>query len=270
MKETGIILKEYYNIISSVAVYFPCDEIRSIERQVLEYLCACKGCTEAFDICWAAVEDARCLRSSKDNVLLAMDELQHGVAYDVKMDVLLDCKIEKQRRFDTGIFVQEIKSNADLGMKHACRLLACLNWLGVIVPQNQAAAQNIWATLAMTGERSALEMLIYGHRALGDEAAYIKWSHVLDILQKEQDAFSAIALHSNYPDYSQEELQTANLIMLISRKALLTKRINRPMLHYALHSKDDFKTKMYKLSSDTNFYIDLYDEDRFAKNKCGF
>lgn len=270
MKETGIIIKEYYNIISSLVEFFSCDTVQNIERQVLELLCTCKSCEEELDACWAMVEDARCLRSSNDNALLAMDEAQRSVAYDMKMDVLMDNKIVKLRSFDAGVFVQTLKSQADLGIKHACKLLSCLNWLGVIVPQNQAAAQNIWATLAMTGDRFALEMLIYGYRALGDEAAYIKWSHVRELLQKESEAFSAIALHSNYPDYSEEEVQTANLIMLISQKVLLARRINRPMLHYALHSKDDFKTKVYKLSSNTNYYIDLHDEDRFAKNKCGF
>ena len=124
--------------------------------------------------------------------------------------------------------------------------------------------------LAMSGERFSLDLLIYSHEISDDTAQYRKWSHIRDILRREQEMFSAIALKSNYPDYSEEELETANLIVLISQRVLLAKRVDRAMLYYALQSKDDFKTKMYKLSADTNYYVVLHDEDRAVRNRCGF
>lgn len=270
MKETGRIIKEYYNTMSSLIAYYPCDEIMELERQVLKLLCQSLGCPEQLDVCWTMIEDARCLQYAADKLLLSVDGAAQSIALDMKMDELVAGKVEKLCCFDQAVFVQELKTNAGFGIKSACKLLAVLNWFGIMLPQNQETAQRIWAMLAMSGERFSLDLLIYSHEITDDTAQYRKWSHIRDILRREQEMFSAIALKSNYPDYNEEELETANLIVLISQRVLLAKRVDRAMLYYALQSKDDFKTKMYKLSADTNYYVVLHDEDRAVRNRCGF
>ncbi len=269
--KTGMIIREYFNIISPLLPFMPDSRIGEIERKILLLLCKSKNCTDIIDECSALIDDARCLQSYSDStLLLTTDAAQHNIAYDIKTEVLGKNKINKLRSFDEIIFAEDLKNAADIGDKNSCKLLAFLSWLGLVVEENKNAAQNIWAALSMSGDRPSIEMLIYAYAKTRNIAALKKWNNIKYILQHEFESFSAIALYSTYPEFSEEEIQTANLIMFISQKYSGKEAINRPMLYYALNSKDDYKTKMDKLSSETNYYIALHDEDKISKKQCGF
>ena len=91
-------------------------------------------------------------------------------------------------------------------------------------------------------------------------------------METEYDSFSAIATYSNYPLYSEEDVQTSNLIMFISQRNTKSgaKFIDRPMTQYVLDSTDDYKTKMIKLSADTNFYLVMHVEGKYSNKEYGF
>lgn len=170
------------------------------------------------------------------------------------------------------MLIKGLQANANAGEKSSCKLYAFLNWLGLVVPQNSKTAQNVWASLAMVGDWLSIKMLIYAHSQLNDVKEAAKWTHVYDILKTEHEMFSAVAAYSNYPQYTEDEVQIANLIMFLSLKnaAKNSYGIDRPMIHYVLNSKDDYKAKMDKLSGNTNFYIALHIEERFSSKKYGF
>lgn len=275
MKENkkSLIIKEYYNIISPLLPFSSCDKISETEDKVLSLLCEINKCSDLFDECRALTEDAKSLQSYAEGALfLASDGAEHSIAYDVKMDVLADIKTDLLRNFNEFIFIRDLKDNANKGDKNSCKLLAFLNWLGLLVPQNRVAALNIWSALAMSGDRPSTEMLIYGYSDTENRKECKRWRDIYDILKREDEAFSAVALYSNYPDYTEEEVQTANVIMFISQKLASNgaKVIDRPMLYYAINSKADYKTKMEMLSTNTNYYLAMHYEDRFSDKKYGF
>ena len=119
----------------------------------------------------------------------------------------------------------------------------------------------------MSGDWHGLEMLIYSYIQTGDDTSEKKWLNIRAILKSEFDSFSPVAMYSSYPNCSDEEIQTANIIMFISQKESEKGHLNRPMIYYALNSIDDYSTKMSKLSADTNFYLALHTEDKFSKKK---
>ncbi len=270
-KKTSAILKEYYNIISPLLPFTANDTLRETEHNILLLLCKSMGCEEIIYECTSLIDDARQLQTVGDCALLmTTDNVQPNIAIDIKTEVLERNKISILRNFNESAFTEALKNAANIGDKNSCKLLAFLSWLGLIVEQNKNAAQNIWATLSMSGDAHSLEMLIFAYEQNGNTEAQQKWKNIRNIIQNEFDSFSAVALYSAYPEYSTQEIQTANLIMFISQKYSSNSAINRPLLYYALNSKDDYKTKMERLSSETNYYIALHNEDNAEKKHCGF
>ena len=265
-------LQEYYNIISPLLEFEDCDKIREIERKVLSFLCEILECNKFFEDCWKLIDSAKCLQSSSDGALLfSSDSCHDNVAFDIKMEVLKENNINKTKKFIEDFFIQELKRKANIGERNSCKLLAAISWLGVIVSSNVSVAQNIWSVLAVSGDWVSLDMLIYGYQSLNKTEAE-KWTHVKEILRSEYESFSAIAQYSNYSNYREDEVQLANLIMFVSQRKdrKTVKTIERPMLHYILNSEDDYSTKMEKLSSDTNYYLAMHVENKYANKKYGF
>lgn len=269
----SIIIKEYYDIVSPILAFMTCEKIVETEKQILRLLCDVNDCGDSVEECWAMIDDAKCIQTFSDGALFASSDVtKNNVAYDIKTDVLAKGKVSKVRNFEEFTFIKDLQTDANAGKKSPCKLLAFLNWLGAIVPKNAKTAQNIWSSLAMTGDRVSIKMLIYTYARSGESEKAEKWTHIYDILQSENESFSAIAVYSAYPQYTEEEVQTANLIMFVSQKYAVNEGavIDRPMVHYALNSKDDYQAKMDKLSMGANYYIALHMEDKFFDKKYGF
>ena len=272
IKEIGIVLQEYYNIVAPLLEFEECDKICEIEHKVLSFLCEIMECSELYQECWALIDNAKCLQAFADGALLfSSDSRCENVAFDIKMEVLKENNINKIKKFNEGIFIQDMKHQANIGDRNSCKLLAAMSWLGMIIPPNQGVAHSIWSVLAVSGDWVSMDMLIYVCKSL-DKTDADKWTHVKEILCSEYDSFSAIAQYSNYLNYREEEVQLANLIMYVSqmKDGKSVKIIDRPMLHYILYSRDDYKTKMVKISSDTNFYLAMHVEDKYADKEYGF
>jgi hypothetical protein len=79
-----------------------------------------------------------------------------------------------------------------------------------------------------------------------------------------------VALCSDYPDFSQSQVQIANLILCISQRMSGGEFIDRAMLCYVLRSREDYRVKLARLSADTNYYLAMHDEDKFAGREYGF
>ena len=271
-EQTSVFLKEYYQITAPLLAYEPCGETVEAERNILRLLCEVRGSHALYDGCWRMIEEARCLQTSSDGELPFSTEMEpYSVAFDVKKEVLAAHKIKKPKKFDVQLFAEALKEDANVGKPASCKLLAFLNWLGILIPQNRTVARNIWSALAVYGDLLSVRMLAYTYEADGMEEAKT-WTHVLDILYRERESFSAIALCSDYPAYDESEVQLANLIMFIKQMhaekedALL----NRPMIHYVLHSSDDYRTKLTRVSERVNYYLAMYMEDLYANKEYGF
>ena len=259
--------------MSSVLAYESCETTCEIEQKVLALLCEMKNTVSLFADCWKMIEDSKCLQTCSDIALLDSSDITHdSVAYDIKRDAIVAANIKKAKRFNEISFVEEIKSTSNIGQINSCKLLAFLSWIGCLVPQNKSIAKRIWSFLAMSGDRLSLEMLIYANGVEEEKGQQQKWLHVKNILESEYDSFSAIATYSKYSMYSEEEVQIANLIMFISQINTQNggKIINRPMIQYVLDSADDYKTKISKISSDTNYYLTMHVEGKYSNKEYGF
>ncbi len=267
------VLNEYFNIVSSLLSYESSETICEIERKVLAFLCEIKKCTDMFSECWKMIESAKCLQTCSDVALLDSSDISHDIiSYDIKRDALVAAAIKKVKRFNETNFVEEIKSNANIGDINSCKLLAIMNWNGILLTQNPNVAKRIWSFLAMNGDLLSIDMLINSMVSEEEINQQQKWKNIRSILETEYDSFSAIATYSNYPLYSEEDVQTSNLIMFISQRNTKSgaKFIDRPMTQYVLDSTDDYKTKMIKLSADTNFYLVMHVEGKYSNKEYGF
>ena len=270
--ENSIVLKEYFDVISPLLAYEDCPAVSETERKTLSFLCQVMGCEELYDGCLLLVEGAKCLQSSADTALLTSDFECENAALDVKTEVLKSAGIDKVRKYNEALFVRELKSKAVFGDKSACRLLAVMYRLGISVEENARAAQNIWSSLAVSGDMLSFDMLIFCHKSAKNDEESRRWTHIKEIILSENESFSAIAQYSNYPGYTEDEVDTANIIMFVSQTQAKhgVKLLDRPLTHYVLNSKDDYKKKMTKLSSDTNYYLAMYLEEKYTDKEYGF
>lgn len=272
----NVIIKEYFNMIAPLMVYEPSEQTDAVERKIIEQLCEVKGANELSEECYDAIVEARCIQTVTDGALMmSVEKTPMSAVYDLKTSVLSASNVNKLKTFDTNIFVDELKRSVNVGSINACKLMAILSWMGILVPKNKEMSKNIWTALAINGDMESVDMLIYCHSLLGEEAEKTKWEHIRCILKTEEENFSAVASYSCYESYSEEEVQCANLIMCITqynatRDSNEGAYINRPMTHYVLHSKDDYVGKMDTISSNVNYYLVLHAEEKHRDKKYGF
>jgi hypothetical protein len=267
------IIKEFYNTVAYLLKYESSAKTVDRERSVLSLICDFYESPSLFEDCWKSVDEARSLQVCSDESLLKNScTCEHSATWDLKMDVLLKHSIERTKYFNRYVFERELKEAADFGETDACKLLACLNWMGVIFPVNKTVALNIWSNLAINGDWEAIRAVIYAYDAQENESESTRWRHILGILRDEYEAFAPVALCSKHKECTVDEVQLANLILFIRQKNARGggKNIDRSMLHYVLVSNESFEYKMERLSSDTNYNLVMALEDRFMGKKYGF
>lgn len=270
-KKVTEILKSYYDTIETLLEYQCCKESLAVEHDILSMLFEFADCKEQFAHCWQAVEKAQCFQTCTDEVFLKASTMDYDVLSGIKMQALAKLNITKQKKFDVFLFADTVRERANRGRRSDCKLLACMNWLGLIVAQDKPIALKIWSILAVSGDLDAMQMLIRGY-ADHDDAQATKWRHVHTIVQTEYQNFSPVALRTKYPAFPEAELELANLIMCIANRAGLdsAQEIDRPMLTYILESGESYASKMRRLHENTNYCFVLYNEDRYTDRHFGF
>lgn len=270
-KVTGI-LKSYYDTVETLLEYQCCAESLAIEHAILALLFDFADCSEQFARYRQAVDAAQCIQTCSDEVFLSASTIDYDVLSGIKMQTLAKLNITKLKKFDPFLFADTVRERAGRGRRADCKLLACMNWLGLIVGQNKPIALKIWSLLAVSGDLDAMQMLIRGYAAVHDDAQAEKWRHVHTIVQTEYENFSPVALRTEHPAFSDAELELANLIMCIASRsdAASAQAIDRPMLTYILESGESYASKMCRLHEDTNYCFVLYHEDRYADRHLGF
>lgn len=267
------LLIAYFDIVSPLLHYEDCDEIVEIEQKVLAFLCKIKDCTKQNAACWQMIRNADCLQTCADVALFdSLFASRDSAACDIKRDVLIAAEIVRVKRFNVDVFAKELIADANMGHPNSCRLLAVMYWMGIILPQNKTVAQKIWSFLAMSGDLLSIEMIIDTNKTNAQSAKRQMWLNIKNILETEYNTFSAIATYSNYPDYTIDEVQTANIIMFMAQNSAKNgdKCINRSMIQYLLESTDDYETKMEKISSPTNYHLIMHIESKYANKEFGF
>lgn len=267
------IIMEFYNTVAFMLRYDRNAQTEQLERSILDLLCKIHGCDGMCEEICAQISQAGSVQLCSDEaVLQSFTAYQSNTAMQLKLEVLQARNINRIKAFNAVIFANEIKESADLGDKDACKLLASLYWLGVCFPENKQVALKLWSALATNGDRETMAALVYAYGQEGNTQQAGKWQNVLNILHEEIESFSPVALSSKYQDCSADEVEFANLIMFIRQKNAKkeAKYIDRPMIHYVLQSKENFAYKMERLAEDTNYYLVLRMEDRYAGKKFGF
>lgn len=267
------LLTAYFDIVSPLLNYENCDEISEIGQNVLAFLCKIKDSTKQNAECWQMIKNAECLQTCADVALFDSSLTSYdSVACDIKRDALIAAEIGRVKKFNVDIFTEELAANANMGHPSSCRLLAVMYWAGIILPQNKAIAQKIWSFLAMSGDMLAIEIIVNTNKTKAQSAKRQRWLNIKNILETEYNSFSAIATYSKYPDYTIDEVQTANIIMFMSQSYAKNgdKCINRSMIQYLLESTDDYETKMERISSPANYHLIMHIESMYANKEFGF
>ena len=273
MERTIGIVKEFYNVIAYLLKYGCAEETIKIEKSILNLICKIHDKEDRIEEIWDWIERARVLElCSDENLLQASAVFDHTAALTLKLETLQTYRIHRLKFFHPVLFANDVKDAADLGDPYACKLLAYLSWLGVIVSENQQVALKIWSALAANGDREAILSLIFAYDSVDRLQEADKWRNILEILNTEYDSFSPVALFSKHKNRSAEEVQFANLIMFIKQKNANRedKFINRPMLYYVLESNENAECKMERICSETNYYSLMKLEDQYSGKKFGF
>jgi hypothetical protein len=274
MENTYIgIIKEFYKVIAYLLKYECDEETIKIEKAILDLLCEIHCVQDKKEDIWRWIESARDLQLCTDENLLQMISVfNHTVAVSLKLEALQTHRIDRLKSFHPVLFSNDIQEGADLGDHYACKLWAYLSWLGIVLPENKQKALKLWAMLATNGDRESISMLCFAYDEVGRLQEADKWRNILNILNEEYESFSSVALSSKYKDFSAEEVQFANLIMLIKQKNANRRSefMDRPMLCYVLESEADMEYKMECISSDANYYSLMKLEDRYSGKKFGF
>lgn len=272
-KMIKVVLREYFDTVAPLLCYEVCPESEQICEQILTLLCRIWECPEQYKDCYAHVVRTNEIQTVEDCILIHQDPVavQDGIA-QAKMDLLMAMEVEVLRIFDREMVFGDVRSRALAGDAHACRLLACLLWLGIGTAQSEFAAVAVWETLAVAGKQGAIKALIYayGQQRMQTEAA--AWKTTLSLVRQADEAFAPVVPLSLCQSYTAEEVGRANLVLYLRQlhKGENGQSLHIPMLYYALHSRDSDRDKLERLSSEQNFNLLLQEEGKSRSKRIGF
>lgn len=272
-RQIAEIMQEYFDTIAPLLEYESNSQTQEIECEILALICGYYNREDLTCDCIDCAERVRSLQMCEDEAFLKNSLHVHfDAVFDLKMNVLLENNLHRIKAYDEWIFSIDLKKRANLGQMQACKLLACLYWMGMVFEKNRQIAMRIWSMLATNGDWSAIRALIYAYCKLHDFENQTKWENVLHVLQNEYESFSSVALHEEYGKCSKQEIELANLIMFIRQKNSEKNEhvIDRPMIHYILESKDAYEKKMQMLSCSPNYYVIMNSKDRCTDRRIGF
>ncbi|MGM9684040.1 MAG: hypothetical protein ACI3XQ_10635 [Eubacteriales bacterium] len=268
------ILVEYYETVSNVLQYEPDSENEKLSDAILKLLLAIFNSDDAEKKCREMIKSTECMQTLADIALVKNDKTKsNNIAYEIKSSVLKKTGIECVNVFDMDMFVLSTQKSALAGDRCSCKLWACMNWLGIGIPENQTTAIEIWKQLAVCGEITSVSALIYGYSCLGNTKEKIRWETVSQKLEAAYENFMPMV----FPDNAEVEylngIELANLILAIKSRSTRDKNsayINRAMAYYVLYDEDEFEEKLKNLSTDKDFYSLLWNGRKYKNKKFGF
>ncbi len=267
-----LIVKQFYETATMFLFYEASPTANALQKRIVKLLfdiCGKKGAKR----CIKQIEDASIVSTYTDGALLESNGgKSHSFVVDIKLDILTAHKISLLKRFDTELFVQDLEDAAFVGSKSACKLLACLHWIGFDRLGDKNKAKDIWEMLAVDGDRMALYSLIYACDSLGLTEEKAKWQRICRMLDNACDSFMPIVAHDGNDDCPEEEIHLANIIMFMKRRGYIRENesIDRAMIYYIMHSDDDYLAKMDRIATESNFFTIILAEDKPSSVKIGF
>ena len=273
--ELKSIIRDYYDTMTSAMQYEWSEDNRRLHEDVLRLILQVYGESDNFEACRKAVEDASAVCTVADTLLAnaagdVRGELDAAV-FDAKARIIREKNITFLLPFDYDMLSLDTRTDGERGVKSACRLLAVMKWLDGEDSRGRTVAVEIWKTLAVSGDEFAIKALVFALEKMGDTASRDHWNSVCRLLDKARDSFSPFITDDG--DCTPEAMGTASIIMLIRRISQGKKNaaiLDRPMLHYALYSNDDFDKKLATLTSGEDFYALHFREQNKPRTKIGF
>lgn len=267
-----IIVKEFFETISYLLSYEYDEEWKEVTKSILKLILQIGNMGRNFKKIWEMMEASACLQVLSERKLAQINELNAPrYVLDLKIELLERNEINTLRRFDKDLFVEKMKEQAFIGEKRACKILACLYWLGYAGENKAEDAINLWELLATGGDFFAMKALIYAHKKKKNTLEEGKWTRVHELTSN--------AFERGIPNVINQKLQSgdaevelANLI--ISMKQVGAKPeaeyMNRMMMYYILHSEEPYEEKMMHLDEAVKYNLLLQQEKRYKNRHLGF
>ncbi len=268
------ILLEYFDTVSYIMSYEWNDEFKKIAVGIIGLLADIYGVPDAAEECTEMTEKVANLQTVQDIALMAGDEIASSVAFTVKASYITANDIRMQRIFDHGIAVMAVKRAAEEGERSACRLWACMNWLGSFPEADRRRAVEVWKTLAASCEISAVKALVYAYGVMGDTAERDMWAAVGEALENASRNFLPLVLPDGNDRCGGRAVMLADLILAAAGRrntsAEASRNIDRAMAYYILYCDGLFEEKLARVSSQGSFYPLVWECRRFENSKFGF
>lgn len=272
--KTNKILIEYYETVSNILHYESDSETEKMSDDIWGLLLAIFKIDDIENKYKNMIKSVACIQTLADIALIKNDKAKsNNTAYEIKVSVLKNAGIERLNVFDMDMLVLNTQEAALIGDKCSCKLWACMNWLGIGIPENKNTAIEIWKQLAVCGERAAIEALIYAYGYLNNTEEKIRWDMVDKKLEVASENFSPLLFQDNAEDECANDIGLANLILAIKSREAQDKNstyINRTMAYYVLYSEDKFEEKLKSVSNEKDFFSLLWNSQKYKNKKFGF
>ncbi len=276
-KDYKYIMAEFYETMYNVLPYEWSTSNEEFSKEVLNLLLLISGQVDSKEQCFELLCQASNLQTITDRNILSwnLGEISNSekIVFDLKSTVLKKKDVHTLSTFDIDIILKSIENDITLGSKYACKLFACMNWLGLGVEKNQKNAISIWETLAYSGDDFSMQALNYAYSELQDKEKAQVWHEVHEILNINKDSLCPIIEENYYETSSEEAIKKAELILCIinSNRNNEKKGLNLSQLYYAINSQDTQDNKIINLCDpQTNYYLLLLREKRIGNKKFGF
>lgn len=275
------VIMDYYETVAYTLQYKPSEDMKKMTRRILEFLLKAQHLESSLDECLTAVEstDRICTVADiaiYDSSMLDRSEVDLS-AYSFKVEMIVQMQLSRLSELDMDILLMRLEKDAALGQKNAAKLLACECWLGFAHEKNQKKAIEIWKTLAICGDRSATNLLIYALDSLGDLENALIWKNTRDAVDLASDAFSPFVLPIGEIGEISGKLEdkakiNAAIILAMSSTPRHDERqnIDRSLAYYLLYSEAPLEVKLEAIKGNDSCISRVYSESRFKNKKYGF
>ena len=275
-RKLKLIIKEYYDTVSYALRYKPSEASRHMLRQILNLMLTANGEADSEEECWEAILSTENVLTAADAALLdsSGEDLPevNAIAYEIKSRLLSKLEIHRLMAFDYDLLLISLEKEAAKGQRSACKLLACLKWLGICSDGNKKAAIELWKALSMDGDRLALNALIYACRETGDDKEAETWEMTASMLDEAYESFSPFVCSGR--EKKGEAYTRAALILYLNTSIASRSNgdafMDRALIHYALYSTESLESRLMALSTGQNLYVRMNGENKYRDKKYGF
>lgn len=266
------IIVEYFETIKTLIVFKENKIINKIKDCALMNVLKIYKKGDEFDFFKNIISNSNSIQTLGDASAVNLHEIENDTekfVLDYKADMVRGENIHSLKMFDENMFIKELKAKIIYGSEHATKLLALLEYYGLVVNADVDDALKYYKMLALSKDLFSIKMLIMSYEENNKQQEKEVWESVLNVQLKN----NLIKINKNMIKCYRKEINEICILM----EAVQSRKINKKkenldiyMLEYLIVSENKLEEKLENVLNYKSDGCSLLIYENLYNEKMGF